>query len=141
MVIDDTIFTHGVVVVTVDNTMFRRSVDAVIRLDTDADLDADLGASCGQDDVEAACSGGSRNPLSPVVVSVCREMLLYLQAVKNNNAKQAFFHYRGAYRSVHNDEGPRCCCNDRWNWCFVAVPLPWHCWIRTMCCTNVVNIK
>lgn len=51
-----------------------------------------------QADVEAACSGGGRDPLPPVVALVCREMLLYLQAVKDEDGKLAFQHYRGAYR-------------------------------------------
>lgn len=55
-------------------------------------------AGVGQDDVEAACSGGGRDSLPPVTVSLCREMLLYLQAVKNDDAKEAFKHYRGAFR-------------------------------------------
>ncbi|CAN0394165.1 unnamed protein product [Pylaiella littoralis] len=54
-------------------------------------------------DVEAACSGGGRDPVPPVVAQVCKEMLLYLQAVKNEDAKLAFQHYRGAYRVFVED--------------------------------------
>lgn len=61
-------------------------------------IGGDVIVGVGQDDVEAACSGGGRHSLPPVAASLCREMLLYLQAVKNDDAKEAFKHYRGAFR-------------------------------------------
>eukprot|EP00903_Cladosiphon_okamuranus_P014001 g13020.t1 len=60
--------------------------------------------------VEAACSGraggggGRGQGAVPTVVSlVCKEMLLYLQAVKDEDAEAAFYHYRGAYRVFVED--------------------------------------
>lgn len=53
--------------------------------------------------MEAACLGGSgggwgREPVPAVVSLLCKEMLLYLQAVKDEKDDLAFYHYRGAYR-------------------------------------------
>ncbi|CAM9326379.1 unnamed protein product, partial [Ectocarpus sp. 6 AP-2014] len=62
-----------------------------------------LESRLSDDDVEAACSGGGRDSLPPVAVSLCREMLLYLQAVKNDDAREAFKHYRGAFRVFVED--------------------------------------
>lgn len=97
---DDDVCADDFVVITAAEEHVCGNVDKKSMFDAAADLNlvTDIDAPCGQDDVEAACSGGSRSPPPPVVASVCKEMLLYLQAVKNNQAKQAFFHYRGAYR-------------------------------------------
>ena len=56
---------------------------------------------CGcrdQADIDVASSGGGRHSFPPVILSISKEMLLYLQALKNHDAKNAFRHYRGAYR-------------------------------------------
>eukprot|EP00752_Nemacystus_decipiens_P011909 g10560.t1 len=58
--------------------------------------------------VEAACSGRSsggwgQDAPSAVVSLLCKEMLLYLQAVKGEKAEVAFYHYRGAYRVFVED--------------------------------------
>lgn len=52
----------------------------------------------GKVDVEAACSGGGRDPNPPVIRSLAREMLLYVLAWKKGDEKASFLHFRGAYR-------------------------------------------
>ncbi|CAM9105042.1 unnamed protein product [Laminaria digitata] len=54
-------------------------------------------------DIDAVSSGGGRHSFPPVILSISKEMILYLQSLKNHDAKNAFRHYRGAYRVFVED--------------------------------------
>ena len=54
----------------------------------------------GQAGIDAVSSGGGRHSFPPVILAITKEMLLYLQSLKNHDANNAFRHYRGAYRCI-----------------------------------------
>lgn len=51
-----------------------------------------------QKDIETACSGTGQDSLLPVVCSLGKEMLHYLQALGSGDAREALAYFRGAYR-------------------------------------------